>query len=335
MSSSYFLPEWAPVKAILIAWPFPDSAWQATYAEAVECYWGMLSAFAVDQQVWVLLHPQLDLAAFERELSARGIKPSNVRLDNSILYDDTWIRDYGPLSLSDGYVEFLFNGWGGKYVATNDNKVPSELSQLLLPKGLTSYDFVCEGGALETNGAGVLLANKECVVDELRNPLMPAQAVEENLKRYLGVEQIVWIENIRLTGDDTDGHIDTIVRFVNEKTLVYSGRNDSHIDADQLLRLHYQVTKLAENRQWTAIELPTPCITSQLDGRTLPATYANFLICNEKVFVPIYQQPEDELALSVLSKAFPNRTIVPVVCTALLEQHGSLHCATMQIADLH
>lgn len=332
--TSTFLPEWSPVRAIVIAWPYPGSDWQATYAETVECYWEMLAAFASRCETWVLLHPTLDLADWNRELPRRQINSRNVKVLQDIPYDDTWIRDYGPLSLNDRYISFRFNGWGGKYPAEADNQVPSVLAELL-DSAVEKVDFVAEGGALEVNGQAVLLANRDCVIDINRNPSLNAGQAEALLKDVLGLQRIEWLEGIQLSGDDTDGHIDTIARFVDDSTLVYAGRNLNHPDAAVLESLHRQIQIIAWKNHWRALELPTPTVKSKIDGGWLPATYANFLICNNYVFVPLYGVDCDEQVVASLAQLFAGREIVPVRCEALLEQHGSLHCATMQIARIN
>lgn len=331
--ASTFLPEWSPVRAIVIAWPYPGSDWRDCYDDVQACYWGMLAAFSRRVETWVLLHPSLDRDAWQEESARRLITAENLRVLPDILYDDTWIRDYGPLSLGNRYISFRFNGWGGKYPAEADNRVPSALEDLLgVP--VEKIDFVAEGGALDVNSQGVLLANRDCVIDENRNPGLDAAGTEMLLKDTLGLTRIEWLEGIQLSGDDTDGHVDTIARFTNDTTLVYTGRNDNHPDAVILESLDRQIRSIAGENAWNAVALPTPAVRSKADGAWLPATYANFLICNNCVFVPIYGVDCDGEAVSLLSGVFTGFEIVPVRCEALLEQHGSLHCATMQIARL-
>lgn len=329
--SSTFLPEWSPVRAIVIAWPYPGSDWQDCYDEVQACYWNMLTAFSSRIETWVLLHPSLECGVWQTESSRRSVTIENLRVLPNVRYDDTWIRDYGPLSLDNRSISFRFNGWGGKYPAEADNKVPSALEKLL-GHPVEKIDFVAEGGALDVNGQRVLLANRDCVIDKNRNPDLTAEQAESILKDVLGLTRIEWLEGIQLSGDDTDGHIDTIARFVNDTTLVYTGRNDSHPDAAILESLDRQILAIAGKNNWNAIALPTPAVQSKGDGGWLPATYANFLICNNSVFVPIYGVDCDGEAVALLSGVFTGFEVVPVRCEALLEQHGSLHCATMQIA---
>jgi agmatine deiminase len=328
-----FLPEWSPVKAVLLAWPFPGGTWRNNYPQVVSCYWDMLAAISKAAPIWLLYHPKLNLTEMQQGLADRAIDPARITVIHDIVYDDTWIRDYGPLSLDGNYLTFTFNGWGGKYVSDNDNRVPQQLARLLGQEPV-AIPFVTEGGGLETNGRE-LLANANCLVDEQRNPGLSRAEVEGKLLNSLELKRVIWFENIVLSGDDTDGHIDTIVRFADESTLVYAGRNSSHVDAPLLQSLHEQVQTIVHEMGWRAFELPSSSYMSLVDGRPLPCTYANFLIANRHVFAPIYGLPEDQQAVDVLRQAFPDFEVVPVRCEALLEQHGSLHCSTMQVAALN
>ncbi len=324
------LAEWAPCQAVWLAWPFPDSDWADNYEAVVECYWGIVTAIAQYAEVWILVHPSLDEQDFAQKLSTLPCGQA-VRWRNDVTYNDTWIRDYGPLSRSSGFLAFGFNGWGGKYDAECDNAVASGLSHWL-NDNVAASEWVVEGGALDINERGVLLANANCVVDEARNPHKTKQDIERHLAEQLGITAYAWLNNICLTGDDTDGHIDTIARFVADDCVVYTGRNPTHHDAAVLELLHAQLSELACKHGWTLCELPTPVVRSELDGRLLPATYANFLICNGAILFPVYGCPEDAEAIRIVECAFPDYAICPVPAAPLLEQHGSLHCATMQVA---
>lgn len=327
MKRSVLLPEWAPVGAVLLAWPYPGGAWQNSLVHAQDCYFQMLKAITSYTDAWILQYPSLDTVEFMRRCHEVRVDPARIRLLPRE-YDDTWIRDYGPLSMSDGCITFRFNGWGGKYPADLDDVVAQSLPGLRV----TAVDLVCEGGALETNGKTLLL-NADCVVDDHRNPGMDRSAISNALAQILGTSDIEWLENVTLTGDDTDGHIDTLARFASAEVVVYAGPDPNHPDAQILERLHSQVVRIGQRRGWQTLALPSPIVYSRLDQRQLPATYTNFLFINEAVLVPVYGVAEDERALQVLAAAMPGKILVPVRCEALLEQHGSLHCATMQVAD--
>ncbi len=340
-SQLHLLPEWTSCRAVLLAWPFPGSDWEDSLPAVSQCYWQLLSALLADPadpvQAWVMLHPSMDADAWVTEFAQKGISGEGLKLIDHIAYDDTWVRDYGPLSmgretLCNEYVDFAFNGWGGKYAFEADDNVSAQLANCL-EQTPVRHEWILEGGALEVNGAGALLANRDCVIDPKRNAALNELQVERLLKEQLGVDRIEWLEDVCLSGDDTDGHIDTIARFAEQDCIVYAGRDIRHPDCQALERLHQQLTRIAERNHWRLLELPSPVVHSELDGRQLPATYTNFLIVNRRVLAPVYGVAEDAQALAVLQQAFPMRTIVPVNCAALVEQHGSLHCATMQIAQ--
>lgn len=333
--SNYLLPEWCPVQAILLAWPYAGSDWDVCLLEAKENYRHILKTLLCKQQVIVLLHPTLDQSEWESSLSFSPELRQNLSVINHIFYDDTWVRDYGPLSLSNGYLNCVFNGWGGKYLAINDNAVNKQLFEKN-QDCLISTDIVLEGGALEVNSQKVLLANKLCVLDKNRNHYLSKEEYstkefEEKLRNLLGVETIIWLDNICLTGDDTDGHIDTLARFANDTAVIYSGRNEKHHDKNILENLHHQITNICTQNNFQSIELPTPIVNSMVDGHFLPASYANYLCSNETIYVPKYNVNEDQEALAIFEQTFEPYEIVPIDCTVLLEQHGSLHCATMQL----
>lgn len=330
-AAGQFLPEWAPVNSVLLVWPYPHGDWQVNYPDIVECYWGILQALSSEVAVGLLVHPSLDCSALSEEMNRRAVNHLNITV-RVTSYDDTWIRDYGPLSTTAGYISYTFNGWGGKYSALNDNAVPVGLGDYL-DAPVTKYEFVCEGGGLETDGETLLL-NANCIVDDNRNPGWDRASIEDYFRQTLGLHKFAWLDNICLTGDDTDGHIDTIARFAAPGRVVYSGPNAAHVDAAVLAELHRQLDQIAQVNRWQLLALPSPMYRSLIDGRFLPCTYANFLIVNNCVFAPIYGLSEDTQALEILGAAFPDRRIIPVRCEALLEQHGSLHCATMQIAHL-
>lgn len=332
MTHPHLLPEWAPVRCVLLAWPRPQGDWQANFAQVQACYWRLLKALTSKIDVWLLLPTEQHQTEFLAECEVNEIPVDRLLCITEVPYNDTWIRDYGPLSTHSGYCSFTFNGWGGKYPADEDDRVPQALSARL-GATINKVSLVCEGGALETDGA-VLLMNADCVVDEHRNPGLSRELMSQALQTTLGPLQVEWLEDIALTGDDTDGHIDTIARFAPGQRLIYTGRNERHPDTVALHALHRQVSDLAGRYGWELFELPTPEIHSEVDQRLLPGTYANFLIVNEHVFAPVYGVMEDSQALSVLSAAFPDHEVIPVRCEALLEQHGSLHCATMQVARL-
>jgi len=333
-------PEFLPMRAVLMALPYTGSAWQETLVAVLKCYRDMLEAVLINDdavELWLICHDSEEHKHWLGQLSLSLEQRARLRIVTHIPYDDTWIRDYGPLTLTDNgdyksfnYKSFVFNGWGQKYRAEKDDAVAVMLGDLIGSE-VSKRPFVLEGGALEVNSECVLLANRNCVVDELRNPNMTLAEVEQRLSEELGVTRIEWVEDINLTGDDTDGHIDTIARFVADDIIVACGRDADHPDAAQLDSLNSQLEVICSNNGWQLFSLPAAEVYSQVDGRMLPATYANVLLCNNVAYVPIYGLEHDAQALAVIAAALPSYQAVPVRCEALLEQHGSLHCATMQV----
>ncbi len=322
--------------AVLIAWPYPTSDWQANLEEAEKCYSDMLDAFSADYSVIVLLHPSIDVVSWLKRYKPK----STVCVINAIDYDDTWVRDYGPLNVESisathtakqQWMRFQFNGWGDKYPSAHDNNVTSALA-VSLSRLLITSDYVLEGGALEVNHQRVLLANKTCLLNPSRNKNLTLSEHEYILSRVLNIRHFAWLDVAPLTGDDTDGHIDTIARFVSDNHVVYTQPNHAHPDNNTLIELESQLKALAGIYAWQLTGLPTPQVFSRIAPKVLlPATYTNFLIVKNTVFCPAYGVKSDMVAFNILKSVFSRYNLVSINCRALLEQCGSLHCATMQL----
>jgi len=341
--STQLIPEYFPVASILLALPFAGGDWSETLDDVLCAYRNMVESFVrEDSNIKLLLLAKSGRATNDwlQSLNIRPEQYERISIITNVDYNDTWIRDYGPLCLRAWdeeqnarleYHAFHFNGWGNKYASAADNKVPSSLAQ----QGLTplyNHQLVLEGGAVEINAQGTMLLNRDCIVDKARNPGLSELQIKAVLVNQLGVKCIEWVEEVGLTGDDTDGHIDTLARFVDDQTVVCCGRSAMHHDAAALERLNTQLERICKRRSWRLLYLPMPVVRSKVDGRILPATYANFLVCNGVVYLPAYNVSEDAQAIKVLSVLAPTFRVVPVRCEALLEQHGSLHCATMQLS---
>jgi agmatine/peptidylarginine deiminase len=328
-----FRAEWETQSAVLLTWPHAGSDWAETLDSISRTYLDMVRTLSRDQQVIVVAHDE----NLERHLSTL-LPGRNVTLALAPT-NDTWIRDYGPLSLeSNGaiaHINFRFDAWGGKYEARLDNAVSKRLDeQGLFGCGMRHDPLVLEGGAVETDGRGTLLATRGSVICERRNPGLGQRQIEQRVGELLGIGHFLWIDCDGLHGDDTDGHIDTIVRFADEQTLLYATCSQEHPDHAVLAHLEQQVLALRQRngRPYRAIALPCPGIHRDANGRMLPASYANFLIANTQVLLPVYAQDNDAKAIDIMRHAFPGREIVPVDSRALIAQNGSIHCATMQTA---
>lgn len=320
-----------------MALPYDGSDWQAVMPQVLACYRDVITTLLTEDafiRVLLLMKADDQSQQWLDDLHLSKDQRHRLLVMEGIDYNDTWTRDYGPLTLVCGdatqYHTFEFNGWGNKYPADRDTRVAEQMA-VYLGQPVVAHHLVLEGGALEVNNQGVLLANSDCIVDRERNGTMAREDIEQALIRTLGISRVEWVGGIALTGDDTDGHIDTIARFVADDLVVACGRDDQHPDGPALRALNEQLDEICRRNAWQLLTLPVPQVKSVTDGRLLPATYANFLVCNQCLLLPVYGVPEDAMALNVLSKHLPHYRVLPINCSALVEQHGSLHCATMQL----
>lgn len=337
--------EWEPVDGVLLAWPHADTDWNYMLDEVQACYVEIITNIHLHAGVKVFLIGS-DLESARKKLAAL---PEEAIEFLPVFNNDTWTRDYGPISLANGngrrkWLDFRFNGWGLKFACNFDNQATEKFfllhSKLCGNSNLlfeNRQPFILEGGAIDSDGKGNLLTTSECILSKNRNEFPDEASATSALKRELCVENIFWLNHGFLEGDDTDSHIDTLARFAPANTILYTScdRNDD-LHYSELKKMEEQLKSFAspEGEKYSLIPLPIPEAICR-DGERLPATYANFLILNRCVFVPTYSQPHyDEMALKNISVAFPGYKIVPVDCMALIAQHGSLHCATMNLQFL-
>jgi agmatine/peptidylarginine deiminase len=259
--------------------------------------------------------------------------------------NDTWARDHGFITLVDDegharLLDYCFNGWGEKFPAELDNAINRRLYEEGKVKGeyTDCLDFVLEGGSIESDGKGTVFTTTGCLLAPHRNQPMTQADIEERLKQDLHAERIVWIDYGHLTGDDTDGHIDTLVRICPDDTILYVGCEDPEDEQYkdlQLMKTQLTTFRTLEGKPYRLMELPMPRPIYDEDGYRLPATYANFLVINGAVLCPTYDQPDlDAEALRLIGEAFPDREIVGIDCRSVIKQHGSLHCCTMQYPSI-
>jgi agmatine/peptidylarginine deiminase len=286
--------------------------------------------------------PILDeITAVYEEMAHEIRKREPLLIVDQIPHNDTWARDHGFITVEEtsfGHkskalilLDFCFNGWGEKFEAALDNQINRQLYDQGLVKGLYEdhLDFVLEGGSIESDGKGTIFTTECCLMAPHRNQPLTKAEIEERLKEWLGAERIVWLQHGSLLGDDTDGHIDTLVRICPDDTLLYTGGDEDHPDLIKMER-ELQELRTLDGKPYRLLKLPLPRPIYD-DGDRLPATYANYLVINGAVLVPTYNQPElDAEALRIIGEAFPDREIVGIDCRAVIKQHGSLHCCTMQ-----
>ncbi len=333
------LPEWAPQDGVLLVWPHAGTDWAGDLPAVENVYLELARAITPRERLLVVCHDGPHQVRVSRLLKTEGIDQRQIRYAIAPS-DDTWARDFGPLTVhADGQprlLDFRFNGWGGKYPHARDDAITATLhgEGLFDDVPLERIDMVLEGGAIDTDGEGTLLTTVSCLLDARRNPGLDQAALEERLSRYLGLDRIHWLTHGWLDGDDTDGHVDMLVRFCDPGTLavtVCDDPNDRHYRELAALRDEAAALRDSRGRPYRILELPIPAPIHDDDGRRLPASYANFLIINEAVLVPLYADPNDALAMATLAGAFAEREIIGIDCRPLIRQNGSLHCLTMQL----
>lgn len=336
------LPEWAPQDSVLLAWPHSHSDWLPVLEEVHRGYVALICAITRFEPVIILCdHGETPLS----------LLPSEVKKRVTILqipFNDTWVRDYGPLSFYDTksqtkqFLGYTFNGWGLKYRADLDNQVLPELMARedfrLQSTGFRNYRHLSlEGGGIEANGKGTILINGYWLDSPNRNESFSPAEIRRFLLESLGAKHIIEVDCLPLEGDDTDGHIDTIVRFASENQLAYVAPScEASPNYQALCRLESQVKALknSEGDPFDLIPLPDVGLLTDNRGDVLPASYANFLFVNGGIILPTYGKEEtDAEAREILAKAFPKREVVPVSAEALIKWHGSIHCATMQVSE--
>jgi len=325
--------EWEPQSAIQFTFPHADSDWAEVLDEVTPCFVELIEAVSRFEKALVVCAAASEV----KRLLA------NANWENLILAEapsnDTWARDHGGITIFEDdkpvILDFMFNGWGLKFPADKDNLITRKLYEqgFFQTKQIRHGGLVLEGGAIESDGQGTLLTTAQCLLSPNRNPHMTQDEIEAQLKKVFGLERVLWLYHGHLIGDDTDAHIDTLARFCNPETIAYvqcTDPADEHFTALQRMEAELQALKTSAGEPYKLVPLPLPGAIYAADGHRLPATYANFLIVNDAVLVPTYNVPEDAEALARLRNCFPDRIVMGIDCSALILQHGSLHCVTMQ-----
>lgn len=329
--------EWFPQSAVQLTWPHAGTDWAPILKEVIPCFVSIAQEIMKREKL-VLVCPDASdvkeqLGAFDEERVRFVELPTN----------DTWARDHGGISVFDPLgpmvYDFVFNGWGMKFAANKDNLITRNLYQ----SGVFAEEiqlvnmapFVLEGGSIESDGRGTLMATAECLLSVNRNEYLQREEIEHYLKDVFGVKRILWIENGYLAGDDTDSHVDTLARFCSEDTIAYvkcEDESDEHYDELRAMEEEIKAFRQENGEPYRLVPLP---MADEVvwEGERLPATYANFLIINGAVLLPFYNSPKDEEARKVLQAVFPDREVIGINCLPLIKQHGSLHCVTMQYPE--
>jgi agmatine deiminase len=335
MARHYHMPaEWEPHQGTWLSWPHNPETWPGCLEGAERALADAVVALATGEIVHVNVRDAAARAALIARLAGR-VPQDRVRC-HEIPTNDAWCRDHGAIFVrSDDELvalDFRFNAWGGKYPPFDLDDAAGARMATALGVACERIEMILEGGSIEVNGAGTVLTTEQCLLNPNRNPALSRREIESALQRWLGVSQVVWLGD-GIDGDDTDGHIDDITRFVAADTVVTAVEPDpadvNHAPlAENLERL--RAVRLPDGRALSIVELPMPDPLVR-EGRRLPASYANFYIGNEVVLVPTFGCARDAAAVDVLARCFPGRRMVPIDCRDVVVGLGTFHCLTQQV----
>ncbi len=329
-------PEWAPHAATWTSWPFDDVLWEGELEGVRRDMTGLVAKVARFEPVIVNVRDDEAEADARRRLTDVGAPLHRIAF-HRVPLNDAWFRDNGPIFVTDAdgrvaLTDWRFNAWGGKYAPwDDDDRAPRAVAERL---GMRRFEvpYVMEGGSLEVNGEGVCLTTGSCLLSPERNPGLGKAALEALLRDHLGVRQVVWLEG-SLEGDHTDGHIDTLVRFTDDRTVVCAFEPDpndaNHAPTRRNLEI-LRALRTADGRPYRVVPLPLPRRRREHAGTRLPPSYANFYIGNGFVVVPLYDDDNDADALATLSPLFPGREVLGSSAAYLVTGGGAFHCVTQQ-----
>jgi len=331
MENKLYLPaEWEHQEFVQLVFPHEETDWSDYLDDAITTFVNIANAIAKYEKCLIVAKN----LTYVKSLFPKKRNMTFIKLDSN----DTWSRDFGGITVNNNdeltVLDFRFNAWGKKFAYNLDDQITKKLKLkgVLKKYKHQTVPLVLEGGAIESNGEGIILTTSRCLMEKNRNPMLTQRGVEKKLVSYLGAKKILWLNHGYLEGDDTDSHIDTLARFVNSDTIVYQScddKTDVHYEELQKMKKELSSFKNFNGKSFNLVALPW--IEAQYDEEDrLPATYANFLIINGAVLVPTYDDKNDSVALQIFKKLFPKREIIAIDCQTLIRQHGSLHCVTMQ-----
>ncbi len=332
----HFPAEWHPHTATWLSWPHKEESWPGKINVIYPKYCEFIKVLTEGELVRINVANEQMEAFAKQQLTAAGVDLKCVKFFE-FPTNDAWCRDHGPAFLINSttkqnvIVDWAYNAWGNKYPPFDlDDVIPTKIGERL---GLPVYHpgIVMEGGSVDFNGKGTVLTTTACLLNKNRNPHLNQQQIEGYLQNYYGVEQVLWLGD-GIVGDDTDGHIDDIARFVNEDTVVTVVEENKNDENYHILQENLQTLKtmrLLNGKQLNIIELPMPEMVIYQDQR-LPASYANFYIANSAVVVPTYRSKNDVKALDILQSCFPGHKVVGIDSTDIIWGLGSFHCLSQQ-----
>jgi len=328
------LAEWEEQRCIILSFPHENTDWakDGRLKESLTPFIRMAQAIAYNQLVYIVCKNKKTIESLF--CSKRNL------IFVEIETDDTWIRDYGLLTIKEDnqtkFLDFTFDGWGNKFSSKLDNSVNKKLhnSKLLGDIPMETIDYVLEGGSIESDGSGTILTTSKCLCNPNRNGGLDKQTIEEKLNKYLGAKRVLWLDFGYLAGDDTDSHIDTLARFIDKETIAYikcDNKRDEHYE--ELKNMENQLKSFVDenNNPYKLVALPMCEAKYDSNGNRLPATYANFLITNHSILYPTYSDKNDKIVAKIFQNLYPNKEIIPINSLKLIEQGGSLHCSSIQV----
>lgn len=333
----YYMPaEWEEHSATWLAWPHNKDTWPDKISNVERSYVEMAKALHSYENVNILINDKNSEFKSRKVLISAGINIKKVFF-YLIKTVDAWIRDYGPNFIINRKKNLLamnnweFNAWGGKYIDLMEDNIISKKINKYLKFQCFMPGIILEGGSIDVNGKGTCLTTEQCLLNKNRNPALSKADIEQYLSSYLGVKNIIWLRE-GIMGDDTDGHIDDIARFVDPTTILCAFEDNKNDQNYKILKENYEILKSSKDqdgRKIKAVKLPMPRPVKFEDIR-LPASYANFYIANKTVLVPIFAQRNDKKAIRILEKLFPHRKIIGINCVDLVSGLGGIHCVTQQ-----
>ncbi|MBK1652055.1 agmatine deiminase family protein [Halorhodospira halochloris] len=332
--------EWEPHAALMLTWPHANSDWGKDLPEVEDCFERLAVSAAQFEPLIVVCNDQHTLARVNDRLLGAGVDPQQLVLVEA-RSNDVWARDHGPLTTinPDGtaqLLDFHFNGWGGRHASDADDRIVRTLTEqgVIGAQTYRRIEWVLEGGSIDCDGAGTLLTTSSCLLNPNRNGEASREQVEAKLTKRLGGHRVIWLDDGWLAGDDTDGHVDMLARFIDNETIAHvvcEDPQDPHYEPLQRMRETLQQTLTMNGEPYSLIELPMPAPIYDEQGHRLPATYANFTFVNGGLLVPGYADRADSIAVERLAAARPDRQVLSVPAKPLIRQGGSIHCATMQL----
>lgn len=327
--------EWQKHTAIWLAWPYDPLTFPDRVHKVEATYVQIIKEIHTSEDVNLFVKDEETKQKATNMFKEAGIDLSKVHF-HVFTYADVWFRDYGPIFVRNpkhelAMIHWDFNSWGEKYeTLLKDKEIPTVINEKM---ALRCYrpGIVLEGGSIDVNGEGTLLTTEQCLLNSNRNPDLKKEQIEQYLSKFLGVRHFIWLKR-GILGDDTDGHIDDLARFVNPTTIVCAFE-DNQDDADyEALKENYELLSRSTDQDGKPIQvvkLPMPKVVDE-EGFRLPASYTNFYIGNTKVLVPVFDHPNDEKALAILQELFPTRKVVGICCKDLVYGFGTLHCISQQ-----